>query len=155
MFDGSDLQTAGMMSHRKYSNYTTFLEVELAVMQDLGYQIDRKAFYGRSIYGNGGNIVNNQGYFARNADGTDYLANTYSLVPLGVGLHIYGSDNKVTQNVDIMTKGTGAVGVRVDGTGNTLIVPERTKVSAISSACSPVSGCEINKSSILTPNLLA
>ncbi|MBQ5501961.1 MAG: autotransporter outer membrane beta-barrel domain-containing protein, partial [Selenomonas sp.] len=110
IFDGSHLHTAGMMSHRPYSNYTSFLEVELAVMQDLGYPIDRKAFYGRSIYGNGGTIVNNQGYFARNADGTDYLANTYSLVPLGVGLHIYGSDNKVTQNVDIMTKGTGAVG---------------------------------------------
>ncbi|WP_295158866.1 autotransporter outer membrane beta-barrel domain-containing protein [Selenomonas sp. AE3005] len=130
IFDGSHLQTAGMMSHRKYSNYTTFLEVELAVMQDLGYQIDRKAFYGRSIYGNGGTIVNNQGYFARNAEGTDYLANTYSLVPLGVGLHIYGSDNKVTQNADIMTKGTGAVGVRVDGTGNTLIVPENTEIHA-------------------------
>ncbi|MBQ1461947.1 MAG: autotransporter outer membrane beta-barrel domain-containing protein, partial [Selenomonas sp.] len=92
-FDGAHLQTAGMMSHRPYSNYTTFLEVELAVMQDLGYKIDRKAFFGRSIYGNGGNIINNQGYFARNADGTEYLANTYSLVPLGVGLHIYGSDN--------------------------------------------------------------
>ncbi|MBQ4213043.1 MAG: autotransporter outer membrane beta-barrel domain-containing protein, partial [Selenomonas sp.] len=130
IFDGSHLQTAGMMSHRKYSNYTTFLEVELAVMQDLGYQIDRKAFYGRSVYGNGGTIVNNQGYFARNADGTDYLANTYSLVPLGVGLHIYGSDNKVTQNADIMTAGVGAVGVRVDGTGNTLIVPENTEIHA-------------------------
>ncbi|WP_081798814.1 autotransporter domain-containing protein [Selenomonas sp. AE3005] len=130
MFDGSHLQTAGMMSHRKYSNYTTFLEVELAVMQDLGYQIDRKAFYGRSVYGNGGNIINNQGYFARNADGTEYLADTYSLVPLGVGLHIYGSDNKVTQNADIMTAGVGAVGVRVDGTGNTLIVPENTEIHA-------------------------
>ncbi|SFA90768.1 autotransporter outer membrane beta-barrel domain-containing protein [Selenomonas ruminantium] len=130
IFDGSHLQTAGMMSHRKYSNYTTFLEVELAVMQDLGYQIDRKAFYGRSIYGNGGNIINNQGYFARNADGTEYLANTHSLVPLGVGLHIYGSDNKVTQNADIMTAGVGAVGVRGDGTGNTLIVPENTEIHA-------------------------
>ncbi|WP_303840205.1 autotransporter domain-containing protein [Selenomonas ruminantium] len=130
IFDGSHLQTAGMMSHRPYSNYTSFLEVELAVMQDLGYPIDRKAFYGRSIYGNDGTIVNNQGYFAHNADGTDYLANTYSLVPLGVGLHIYGSDNKVTQNADIMTKGTGAVGVRVDGTGNTLIVPEKTEIHA-------------------------
>ncbi len=30
--------------------------------------------------------------------------------------------------------------------------PERTKASTISSACSPVSGCEINKSLKLTPN---
>ena len=129
-FEGSHLQTAGMMSHRPYSNYTSLMEVELAVMQDLGYSIDRKAFFGRSIYGNGGSIVNNQGYFKRNAKGTAYLDHTYSLEPLGVGLHIYGSDNKVTQNADIMTKGTGAVGVRVDGTGNTLIVPKETEIHA-------------------------
>ena len=34
-FEGSHLQTTGMMSHRAYSNYTSFMEVELAVMQDL------------------------------------------------------------------------------------------------------------------------
>ncbi|MBQ1614909.1 MAG: autotransporter domain-containing protein, partial [Selenomonas sp.] len=129
-FEGSHLQTAGMMSHRIYSNYTSFLEVELAAMQDMGYMFDRKAYFGRSIYGNGGDIVNTQGYFQRNAEGTAYLDNTYSLVPLGVGLHIYGSDNRLTQNANIMTAGTGAVGVRVDGTGNTLIVPENTEIHA-------------------------
>ncbi|SDZ78081.1 autotransporter outer membrane beta-barrel domain-containing protein [Selenomonas ruminantium] len=129
-FEGSHLQTAGMMSHRDYSNYTTFLEVELAVLQDLGYQFDRKAYFGRSIYGNGGTIVNNQGFFQRNAEGSDYLDNTYSVVPLGVGLHIYGSNNTVTQNANILTIGTGAVGVRVDGTGNTLIVPAGTEIHA-------------------------
>ena len=129
-FEGSHLQTAGMMSHRDYSNYTTFLEVELAVLQDLGYKFDRKAYFGRSIYGNGGTIVNNQGFFQRNAEGTDYLDNTYSVVPLGVGLHIYGSNNTVTQNANILTAGTGAVGVRVDGTGNTLIVPAGTEIHA-------------------------
>ncbi|MBQ1808417.1 MAG: autotransporter outer membrane beta-barrel domain-containing protein, partial [Selenomonas sp.] len=129
-FEGSHLQTAGMMSHRDYSNYTTFLEVELAVLQDLGYKFDRKAYFGRSIYGNGGTIVNNQGFFQRNAEGTNYLDNTYSVVPLGVGLHIYGSNNTVNQNANILTIGTGAVGVRVDGTGNTLIVPAGTEIHA-------------------------
>ena len=33
----------------------------------------------------------------------------------------------------------------------TSIAPERTRTSTISSACSPVSGCEINRSSVLTP----
>ena len=32
---------------------------------------------------------------------------------------------------------------------------ERTSVSAISSACSPVSGCEIRSSSVLTPRFFA
>ena len=129
-FDGSHLQTAGMMSHRPYSNYTTFLEVELAVMQDIGFGIDRRAYFGRSVYGNGLTINNTNGYFARNSDGTAYLANTYSTVPLGVGLHIYGSNNTVTQSANILTRGTGAAGVRVDGMGNTLVIPENTEIHA-------------------------
>ncbi len=35
------------------------------------------------------------------------------------------------------------------------IAPLRTSASVISSACSPVSGCESNNSSILTPNFCA
>ena len=129
-FEGSHIQTAGMMSHRDYSNYTSFLEAELAVMQDIGHVIDRRAYYGHSIYGNGGTINNTYGFFARNSAGTAYLENTYSTVPLGIGLHIYGSDNTVTQSANILTEGAGATGVRVDGVGNTLIVPESTEIHA-------------------------
>ena len=129
-FEGSHLQTTGMMSHRPYSNYTSFMEAELAVMQDLGYSIDRKAFFGRSIYGNGGTIDNTQGFFARNEAGTAYLDNTYSTVPLGIGLHIYGSENLVTQSANILTKGVGGTGIRVDGTENTLVIPAATEIHA-------------------------
>ena len=127
-FDGAHIQTAGMMSHRDYSNYSVFLEVELAALQDLGYKLDRKAYYGRSIYGNGGNITNTQGYSARNTSGTAYLADTYSEVPLGIGLHVYGYGNTVTQAADILTYGTGAVGIRVDGMKNNLIIPKGTEI---------------------------
>ena len=129
-FEGSHLQTTGMMSHRSYSNYTSFMEVELAVMQDLGYDIDRKAYFGKSIYGDDGTINNTQGYFARNEDGTAYLENTYSTVPLGIGLHIYGSNNTVTQSANILTRGAGATGVRVDGMKNTLNIPADTEIHA-------------------------
>ena len=129
-FEGSHIQTSGMMSHRIYSNYSAFLEVELAALQDLGYDIDRKAYFGRSIYGNKGTIVNNQGFFARNQTGTAYLNNTYSDVNLGIGLHVYGYGNKVTQAADIMTKGNGGTGIRVDGMENTLIIPEDTEIHA-------------------------
>ena len=129
-FEGSHLQTAGMMSHRDYSNYTSFMEVELAVMQDLGYDIDREAYFGHSVYGNGKVFTNTQGYFARNEAGTAYIKGRPSAVPLGIGLHIYGSRNTVTQAADILTNGTGATGIRVDGMQNTVIVPAATNIHA-------------------------
>ncbi len=129
-FEGSHLQTSGMMSHRDYSNYTSFMEVELAVMQDLGYDIDREAWFGHSVYGDGGTITNTQGYFARNEAGTAYVEGKASAVPLGIGLHIYGSRNKVTQAADILTNGTGATGVRMDGMQNRLVVPAATNIRA-------------------------
>ena len=129
-FEGSHLQTAGMMSHRDYSNYTSFMEVELAVMQDLGYDIDREAYFGHSVYGDGTTFTNTQGYFARNEEGTAYVEGTPSTVPLGIGLHIYGSRNTVTQAADILTNGTGATGIRVDGMQNTVIVPKATNIHA-------------------------
>ena len=128
-FEGSHFQTAGMMSHRTYSNYTAFMEVELAAMQDLGYDFDRKAYFGYSVYGNDGTINNTQGFSARNSEGTAYTSD-YSQIPLGIGLHVYGANNKITQSANILTQGTGAVGIRVDGEGNTINVPTSTEIHA-------------------------
>lgn len=124
----SHLQTTGMMSHRTYSNYTSFMEVELAVMQDMGYGIDRKNYFGYSVYDNGVDLVNENGYSARNEAGTAYLPGVYSATPLGVGLHVYGSYNKITQAADIWTVGAGAVGARIDGEENTIRISEDTQV---------------------------
>ena len=129
-FEGSHLQTAGMMSHRPYSNYTAFMEVELAAMQDMGYDIDREAYFGHSVYKDGDVFTNEQGFFARNEEGTAYVEGKFSAVPLGIGLHIYGSKNTVTQAADILTNGTGATGVRVDGMQNTVVIPAATSIHA-------------------------
>ncbi len=99
-------------------------------MQDLGYKIDREAYFGHSVYGDGTTFTNTQGYFARNEAGTAYIQGKPSTVPLGIGLHIYGSRNTVTQAADILTNGTGATGIRVDGMQNTVIVPEATNIHA-------------------------
>lgn len=106
----------GLMSGLPYKNYSTFTELELAAMQDIGYNIDRKKFYGRSIYSSGGTFTNEDIFT--------------SAEPLAVGLHVWGAKNDVTQSGDITLTGDGAVGVRVDGFENKVTIPQETTIQS-------------------------
>ena len=124
-----------LLSHQNWRNWTTLMEAELAVMQDLGLTIDRKDWFGYSVYASGeaghlNVVVNTTPFYARDDDGTDWRYGTASDNPWGIGLHIYGSFNDVTQAADILTVGTYALGVRMDGFGNTLRIPSTTTIRA-------------------------
>ena len=116
-----------MMSHQNYRSYLNFMEAELAVLQDIGYEIDRKNFYGRSIYNDGLTLTNTQGFSAR--ENGDYV-DGYNTSTLGIGLHVYGSNNDITQAANIYTAGDGAVGIRVDGLEDKITVAEGTEIHA-------------------------
>ena len=116
-----------MMSHQLYRSYVNFMEAELAALQDIGYNIDRRNFYGRSIYNDGLTLKNYQGFSARkNGEYVDGYNNS----TFGIGLHVYGSNNNITQAGNIFTNGAGAVGVRVDGVNNTITVAKDTEIHA-------------------------
>jgi hypothetical protein len=119
-----------MMSHQRFRNYFAFMEAELAMLQDIGYTIDRRDFYGSSIYGNGLTVYNQNPYYARNEEGSAYLTNTYNSNDFGIGLHIYGSRNKVYQQANLLTDGAAGVGIRVDGTDNNITVEPGVHVQA-------------------------
>ena len=125
-FSHIDLERS-LMSHQDYRSYNTLMEAELAIMQDIGYKIDRKNFYGRSIYNSGQTLTNTQGFSARNAEGAAYV-DGYNTATYGVGLHVYGSNNNITQAGNIYAGGDASVGVRIDGVNNTVTVAKGTEV---------------------------
>ena len=103
------------MSHQMYRNWLVPMEAELALLKDIGYDIDLRSSFGKSYYLN--NVTDTfTGGFSQ-WDGSSYTG-TPSDVVQAVGLHIYGNNNTITQAADILTAGEGSFGVRIDGTDN-------------------------------------
>ncbi len=113
-----------LMSHQMYRNWCTLMEAELAVLQDLGFAVERKKFFGQSIYASGKEDINISNL--ANGNGAPWISDT----DRAIGLHIYGSNNKVTlgSGADITANGSYSMGVRVDGVGNDLTIISNIKV---------------------------
>lgn len=123
----------GLLSHQNWRNWTIPMEAELAALQDVGLKFDRKQLFGYSIYASGSEdklneLINTNGYYAR--ENEQWLVGTPNETPLGIGLHIYGSYNKVTQAADILTVGEDAVGIRVEGVGNHLTIDKSISIKS-------------------------
>ncbi|MCL1886480.1 MAG: autotransporter outer membrane beta-barrel domain-containing protein [Betaproteobacteria bacterium] len=100
-----------------------FTEMELAAFQDMGYDIDRSQFFGKSYYHavGGDNQVNNAFF------GTADKPNT---AILGLGVHVLRDNLTLTQAADIYANGYGGGGVRIDGVNNALAIPRGVTVAA-------------------------
>lgn len=130
-FDMSHIELQNsLMSHQYYRNWCVLMEAEIALLQDIGYDIDRRRFYGYSIYNNNLTFNNSNPYWARKDDGSGWIVGEPSHQEWGIGLHIYGSNNKVTQIAPLMSDGKWGIGTRVDGVGNDLTIASGTVVQA-------------------------
>ena len=90
-FDFSHLELQnGLLSHQSWRNWGTFMEAELAMLQDLGYHLDRKRFFGTSIYASGAEYTVGQAFWARN-DREEWIKDQPSQQTNAVGVHVYGS----------------------------------------------------------------
>ena len=131
ILDGSHIELQNsLMSHQPYRNWCVLMEAELALLQDIGFEFDRKRFFGYSVYGSGLTINNERGYWERNEAGTDWLEGFASHQDWGIGLHVYGSNNTITQSADLLADGTYGIGARIDGSSNDLTIASGTTIQA-------------------------
>lgn len=125
------------MSHQEYQNWGILMEAELTALKDIGYtNIQQREYFGKSYYLD--NITDIwKGY---NNDGKGYAewdeqqqsyTNTPSTIINGMGLHIYGNNNNVTQQANIVSNGLSTIGVRVDGVGNTYTLDDGYKIETL------------------------
>ena len=115
------------MSHQNFRNWLVPMEAELAVLKDIGYDVDLRRHFGQSYYLSSQAYTFDTGYSKWN--GTSYTGEPSEAIQ-GVGLHIYGDNNAVTQASDIKTAGEGSFGVRIEGMNNAYTLKTGNAINA-------------------------
>ena len=124
-----------LLSRDQYKNYNFLTEAEMAMLSDMGYRMEPREFFGRSIYSYGSaerrvlrTVSNNFGLY-------DHATETYderkpSTTPLAVGLHVYGSYNDIVHRGNVLSAGDCSVGVRIDGSENYYYQTNKSSITA-------------------------
>ncbi|MCL2744439.1 MAG: M10 family metallopeptidase domain-containing protein, partial [Planctomycetaceae bacterium] len=133
--------TNSLMSWQEYRNYNGFIEIELATLQDIGYAVERRDFFGKSYYQDGNGYFDtktgkwNYGTQVVNANGFskwNYGTASYSGEPnqnnFAIGAHLFANNLNVLQTGDIFADGPGSAGVRIDGQNNQLTIDKNTVI---------------------------
>ena len=112
-----------ILSSDQYKNYTLLTELEMALLSDLGYRLEPREFFGNSIYSFGSEDNRITRHARRPYAFYDHRVGTYNVkrpsrMPLGIGVHIYGSYNDIIHDAMVNSIGEGSLGVRIDGTKN-------------------------------------
>jgi len=122
-----------ILSGSSFINHGFYNQAELELFKDIGYNINTKDFFGTSIYNSGtpehrGNYKITKSFTASNGEVRPFNQDKASIVPLSTGTHIYGSYNDVIQSAIIASQGFSSIGIRIEGSRNTLLIPKTTSV---------------------------
>lgn len=120
--------TNGLMSWQGYRNYNGFTEIELAIMQDIGYDIERRNFFGKSYYvdGDGETVQLNTANFGLwTGNGYSTKANTSNYA---IGTHLFAKNLNIHQIGSIVADGPGSAGIRIDGSNNKLRIDKNSSI---------------------------
>ncbi len=123
--------TNSLMSWQAYRNYSGFIEIEMAVMQDLGYDVERRNFFGKSFYvdGDGRTPFYNDSRFAYwDEENQRYDMKRANDADFAIGAHLFAKNLNIVQTGSIWANGPGAAGIRIDGMNNQLTLAKGTTI---------------------------
>ncbi|MDO4921616.1 MAG: autotransporter outer membrane beta-barrel domain-containing protein [Phascolarctobacterium sp.] len=136
--NGSSLSHNNLaISYCNYGALTTssmITELDLAMLQDMGYKIDRSKYFGKSYLQYGGDGKTSSAVNEKNFTSDRMLA---------VGTHIYRNNLKLTQKGDIVIapqnpqdffSSLAGCGVMISGANNTVNIPQSTNISVSGAA---------------------
>jgi uncharacterized protein with beta-barrel porin domain len=109
-----------LMSYGTFINMPFMPEIELAMLEELGYSINRRKAFGRSYYNRSDDlydgIVNGVGF------DSDFL--------FSVGAHVFMDNLNLLQGANISSRGEGGAGIRIDGSKNKITIDKYTNIDA-------------------------